>query len=644
MGRLVSKFVSRLQYALSQLSRTSRTWILVAFDFITLSGAVWVSYCLRVGEWVLPNPDQLSLIVAAPIVALPVFLTSGLYRSVIRYLPEQAFWTMAKSVVISTLLWVGVLFAFEISRQGTMPRSVPAIYCIIAILTVVGSRFAAKYVLWEPSRRQFGSTTVIYGAGSAGAQLATALMREGSKFIVGFIDDDPGLLGRDVAGLRVYSPAQIPDLISTQGLSEVVISIPSIDKNRRQKIIADLSIHQLKIRTLPALADLASGRYLISQIREINIDDILGRSSVPPDTELLDKMIHGRSVLVSGAGGSIGSELCNLVAKWRPRHLVLFETNEFALYQIERELKKRVSIPIIPILGSVCDEPLLQRSFRSYGVQVVFHTAAYKHVPLVEANILEGIKNNVFGTRAIAAAAYNTGVEHFVLISTDKAVHPSNIMGATKRFAELITHDFAKRAAQSKTGQKFCTVRFGNVLGSNGSVVPLFTEQIAGGGPVTVTDNQMTRYFMSIHEAAELIVQSAALSVGGDTFLLEMGKPIRIRDLAENMIRLAGLTVRSTDYPDGDILIETIGRRPGEKIHEELFYDPETVGQTKHPKILVAPRNTKTNTSPDSYLMELERVSNEFEEMAARRILFDGIEMEKSSDAVVQLEIVNKNS
>lgn len=634
-----------LRQSLGQLPRTGKRTLLVCFDVVALAACVWGAYCLRIGIWELPNFDQSMLIAAAPFIAIPVFARYGLYRSVIRYLPERAFWTMANATIVATLLWIVVLFAFEISRQGTMPRSVPAIYALMAMLVVIGSRFAAKVLLWEPSRNTFGDAVMIYGAGSAGAQLVQALMREGDRYVAGFIDDDTTLHGRDVAGVRVYKPDQTGNLIDAHAVKEIIVSIPSIDSTKRQEIVAKLSTYQIKIRTLPAIADLASGRYLISQIREINIDDILGRSSIPADPELLQKLINTRSILISGAGGSIGSELCRLVAKWQPRQIVLLEANEHALYQIERDLRKRTSVPVAAILGSVNDDALVRRTLKTYGTQAVFHAAAHKHVPLVEANVLEGIRNNVLGTKTLANAAYEFGVEHFVLISTDKAVHPPNVMGATKRWAELITNGFAYRAEKEKTGQKFCAVRFGNVLGSNGSVVPLFKEQIAYGGPVTVTDDEMTRYFMSIHEAAELIIQAGALSEGGDTFLLEMGQPLRIRDLAENMIRLAGLSVRSKENPAGDIGIEIIGRRPAEKTHEELFYDPDNTRRTRHAKILRAPKSLNNDEKLSAAMSILIAALTDGDEMAARRILFGALNMEKQEDKkVVRLTATSRSS
>ncbi|MCR6672063.1 nucleoside-diphosphate sugar epimerase/dehydratase [Devosia ginsengisoli] len=626
MLRSISKLLNKVPRSLKRL-------ILLVFDFVVLLFSAWAAYALRLNRIYTPDFLHLLTLLAAPVVAIPIFVRLGLYRSVIRYLPDRALWTTAKAAVLATLCWICVLFAFELLRLSTVPRSVPLIYCALAILFVGGSRFTAKYLLWSPMRRKYAGQVAIYGAGAAGAQLATALRRDGSLYVAGFLDDDRAMHGRDVAGIRVHSPAQIGRLLQTTGVTEVILSMPSISAQRRQQIVADLAQHQLKIRAVPAISDIASGRYLISQIREIDIDDILGRSAVPADPELLQQILEERVILVSGAGGSIGSELCRLIAKWRPRKLVLLEANEFALYQIERAL--RSNLQIVPVLGSVGDRALVRRTLKAHGVQVVFHAAAHKHVPLVEANALEGIRNNVFGTNVIATESFDAGVENFVLISTDKAVRPPNVMGATKRWAELIVGYYANRARIEDTRQKFCTVRFGNVLGSNGSVVPLFKEQIASGGPVTVTDNEMTRYFMSIHEAAELIVQAATMSEGGDTFLLEMGDPVRIRDLAENMIHLAGLTIRDANNPDGDIAITVTGRRSGEKTHEELFYDPASVERTRQPMILKAAPTVWPFDSLDQKIMRLERALLDEDEPVARRILFDLVNAKNSTNAAV---------
>lgn len=607
----------------NSLPRGLKQLLLPAFDVVTLSGCVWAAYSLRIGVFYAPQPIDWLIIFSAPLVALPVLAGHGLYRSVVRYLPEQAAWTVARGVFLATLVWVFGLFLLEIYRIGFVPRSVPVIYCVLSILAVGGSRFAAKYLLWEPVKSTYHGQILIYGAGAGSLQLANALQVGGAKLVAGFIDDDKSLHGRDIAGIKVYDPEHLPTVMATTGVDEVVISLSDIDRQKRQEIVATLTRHRAKIRSIPAISDLASGRYLVSQMREVDIGDVLGRSLVPPDPSLLKQMINDRVLLVTGAGGSIGSELCRQIVRWTPRKLVLLEANEFALYQIDRSLRKLTEAAIVPVLGSVTDGQLVRRTLKKESVHVVFHAAAHKHVPLVESNALEGVRNNVVGTKTIADAAFAEGVEDFVLISSDKAVRPTNVMGATKRWSELIVRQYADLAVAGDTGQRFSAVRFGNVLGSNGSVVPLFKEQIAEGGPVTVTDPEMTRFLMSIHEASELIVQAGMLSEGGDIFLLEMGAPVRIRDLAENMIRLAGLSVKGPDQLDGEIAIEIIGRRPGEKTHEELFYDPASVRPTIHPKILRASRGASEHASISPAYEELTTALTDEDELEVRRILFD---------------------
>ena len=452
-----------------------------------------------------------------------------------------------------------------------------------------------------------------------------ALRRQGKERIVGFLDDNTALHGRDVAGIRVFPPGIIDSLVAEYGVEEVILSIPTLTNVRKQEIIARISGQGVRIRTLPPISDLVSGKYLVSQIREIDIDDLLGRSSVPADPSLIRQMVEGKTIMVTGAGGSIGSELCRMIIKWSPQRLVLFEANEFALYNIERELSASKGPSIVPVLGSIVDGSAVSRAIASTRVQVVFHAAAHKHVPLVEANALEGIRNNVVGTKTVVDASYAAGVESFVLISSDKAVRPTNVMGATKRWAEFIVQQAALDAQRSASGQRFCAVRFGNVLGSNGSVVPLFKEQIAHGGPVTLTDASMTRYFMSIHEAAELIVQAGSLSTGGDVFLLDMGEPVLIKELAENMVRLAGFSVRREGALDGDIEIVEVGKRPGEKMYEELFYDDATAGPTSHPKIMRAAGDVEGKDVAAAIAQLTAALQNQ-NETEARRILFGFIQ------------------
>ena len=613
---MLRKFTTRLV----GLPRGSKQVILVSFDAIALSAALWLSFSLRFDRWSLPNSfEELAIILAAPVVAIPIFIRAGLYRAVVRYLPERALWTILRAVTLAVLVWILVVFLSGTFLDGVVPRSVPVIYWALASMVIIGSRFAGKRLLWPAATHRLlkRPSVVIYGAGASGTQLAHSLRT--THFVAGFLDDNAALHGREVAGHRVYSPSALQSLVRDYGVKQVLLSMPSISQVRRKEIVSSLVGRGVTVRFLPGF-DLFDGSYLLSQVKEIEIDDLLGRSSVPPDTDLIETMVAGRTIMVTGAGGSIGSELCRKISRWKPRQVVLFEANEFALYQIERELQGVKGVTFVPVLGSVVDEQRVRAAISAQGVDVVFHAAAHKHVPLVEANTLEGIRNNVFGTRVLAQAAFDLSVKDFVLISTDKAVRPTNVMGATKRWAELIVQQKSECARQGGTGQRFCAVRFGNVLGSNGSVVPLFKEQIARGGPVTLTDIRMTRYFMSIHEAAELIVQAGALSENGDVFLLDMGDPILISELAQNMVHLAGLSVRSEANPNGDIAIVETGKRPGEKLYEELFYDESMTERTRHKKIL---RAVNTNTPDlDEMLAGLQQHLNAEDEAAARELLF----------------------
>ncbi|WP_193337154.1 polysaccharide biosynthesis protein [Devosia beringensis] len=612
----------------NRIGNLPRIWkrvIIITFDVVALSFALWASFSLRFGAWAPPDRgSQFFVIALAPLVAVPIFVRLGLYRAVIRYLPERALWTILQATTLAVLSWLFLMFLSAMTGYMTIPRSVPILYWAIATLIIGSSRLVVKKLLWSAGpvlakNRQL----LVYGAGQSGAQLVDALRRHPGERIVGFIDDNPGLHGRDVAGVRVFSPTHFEWLVDQYGVEEVILSIPTLSPERKKEIIAMVAGHGVKLRTLPPISELVSGKYLVSQIREIEIDELLGRSSVPPDLDLVRSMIEGRSIMVTGAGGSIGSELCRLISKWHPQRLVLFESNEFALYNIDRELAGVSGLSVASILGSITDRRSLERAMEKFSVQVVFHAAAYKHVPLVEANSLEGIRNNVLGTQNVASVALEQGVENFVLISSDKAVRPTNVMGATKRWAELIVHQMSAMATERQSAQRFSAVRFGNVLGSNGSVVPLFKEQIAHRGPLTLTDPTMTRYFMSIHEAAELIVQAGQLSEGADVFLLEMGMPVLIKDLAENMIRLAGFKLKDAANPDGDIEIVVTGKRPGEKLYEELFYDGTNVLQTRHPKILRAAQSDHSDL--DRLMPRLLATLQSEDETEARKVLFEAI-------------------
>ncbi len=614
--------INRARAQILSLPRRGKQTILVVFDFFALAWAIWASFCIRYDTWYTPlTVEQWVVIMSAPLVAVPIFIRLGLYRAVIRYLPERAIWVILQAMILATVTWVVLIFLSAMATRVVVPRSVPLIYLGIGSFVVIGSRFMAKWAFLTPQARTKSGhqPVIIYGAGEAGMQLAHSLRN--THEVVGFLDDNPNMHKRELAGVTVYPPHALEELVSLFAVRDLILSMPSINAQRRKEIVASVSDFGLRILSLPSIIDLVTGKYLVSQIKEIDVVDLLGRSSVPPDPSLIRNMVVGRSIMVTGAGGSIGSELCRKIAQWKPQRLVLFEANEFALYQIERELSEISDIIVVPVLGSVTNRVRVQEAISKHGVKVVFHAAAHKHVPLVEANMFEGIANNVYGTKVVADVSYELGVEHFVLISTDKAVRPTNVMGATKRWAELIVGQKAADALAAGSDQHFCAVRFGNVLGSNGSVVPLFQKQIARGGPVTLTDASMTRYFMSIAEAAELIVQAGALASGGDVFLLDMGEPMLIADLAENMIRLTGLTVRSKDNPHGDIEIVVTGKRPGEKMYEELFYDAASAQVTNHAKIMRAsPRQHALDLQ--ARLDELKAALDAHDEQRTRELLF----------------------
>ena len=619
--------LQRFRTVMTDLPRSWKRGIMVAYDIVAVAVALWFSYSLRYGIWMPPHTrDQWAGLAVAPLIAIPVFARMGLYRTVVRYISEQALWTMIRATTYAAIGLVIVAFVTAAATRGAAPRSVPLLFWALASIFVIGGRFVAKAVLGPPPANRLKSRSIaVYGAGEAGAHLVASIRAQRGRAVTAFIDEDPSLWGHEVAGVRVSPPSHLGRLIESGEVEEVIMSLQSVGLARRREIVASIRGHGVKVRMLPPLADVVAGKYLVNNIPEIDIDELLGRSSVPPDAELLSEMIDGRAIMVTGAGGSIGSELCRLIVAGAPQRLILLEANEYALYQIERELAAVSDRSIVPVLASVGDEARVRRAIADYGVEVIFHAAAHKHVPLVEANALEGIRNNVLGTMTIAEAALRGGVRNFVLISSDKAVRPTNVMGATKRWAELIVQQKAGQAARLNSGQRFCCVRFGNVLGSNGSVVPLFKEQIAHGGPVTLTDAAMTRYFMAIHEAAELIVQASTLSTGGDVFLLEMGEPILIKDLAENMIQLAGFEVRDDDHPEGDIEISVVGARPGEKLYEELFYDPSAASVTRHSKILRAPDAKIGGADLDGALAELKTFIADQNEAAARALLFDFI-------------------
>ncbi|PWL18596.1 polysaccharide biosynthesis protein [Falsochrobactrum shanghaiense] len=608
------------------LPRRSKQIILLLSDFVLLLLSAYLAFVIRLGFVFVPTKAQFFLILVAPILAIPVFVRFGLYRAIIRYLAERSIWPIFQATAISALFWVALVFLMELYGGSGLPRSVPLLYWLLSTVLISVSRFGAKWLMRraEP-HKNYSSSALIIGVGESARQLAVALRSHSDTRVMGFVDPGGQLAGMDIVGLRVYRANQIPSLIDNLGLDQVLISEPALTQQQRQDFARILGRLPVNTRMLPPIADLTAGKYLVSALRNIEIDDLLGRSPVPPDTEMLREVIEGRRIMVTGAGGSIGSQLCQTIAKYNPACIVLFELSEFALYQIDRQLRQIASCPVIPVLGSVRDRLSVEKAIREHGIDTVYHCAAYKHVPLVEKNPLVGIYNNVYGTLETAAACLASDVERMVLISSDKAVRPTNIMGATKRWAELVVYYHGLLAAQAGKRKLFYSVRFGNVLGSNGSVVPLFREQIAHGGPVTLTHKDMTRYFMSIKEAAELIVQSGAIAESGDTVLLEMGEPVKILDLAENMILLAGLSIRDEENPDGDIAIEVTGVREGEKMYEELFYDPSHAQPTRHPKIMRAPKGKKTDVDVPASLEALQAAIESGDVETVRKVLFSVI-------------------
>ena len=596
----------------------------MGFDTVALVTVAWTSYSLRFDRLFLPTLEQALVMLAVPIIAIPIFIKMGLYRAVIRYLPEKAIWTIFRAVTIATLIWVSVAFLTRMTGSEGVPRSIPVVFWVLATLVIAGSRFGAKWLLRSRMRTPRSSVpTMIYGTDEAAMQLATALKASTERRVIGFVTDEPSLIGMELIGIRVYAATRLEELIRNMGVAEVIVTSPANNNVKRRELIARLGSHAAKFRILPPITDLAAGKYLVSYIRDIDIDDLLGRSPVPADAALLHGVIKDNVILVSGAAGSIGAELSRTISALAPSKLILLDFDEHGLYEINRKLAKIANLTVVPVLGSITDPAFVERTLRRHEVRTVFHCAAYKHVPLVEENTLEGVRNNVLGTQILAEKALLCGIENFILISSDKAVRPTSVMGATKRWSELIVRYYGMKAELEGAKRNFASVRFGNVLGSSGSVVPLFKEQIAAGGPVTVTDQNMKRYFMSIREAAELIIQASALSETGDILLLEMGEPVSIPDLAEDMILLAGLTVRNAENPDGDIEIVTIGARDGEKIFEELFYDPTGVETTSHPKILRAKRqNGRAKTVPEA-LEKLRAVLDEGDEKAIRDVLFE---------------------
>ncbi|WP_232513309.1 nucleoside-diphosphate sugar epimerase/dehydratase [Zobellella denitrificans] len=586
-------------------------------DTLFISLAFWAAYLLRLDSVSLLGSFRHWLVLAAMVpVTLLCFVRFGLYRAVLRYLGHHATLVMMGGVAVSAVTMVLAAYYFN----AFLPRSVPVIYASLALLLCGGARSMAR-ALYNQSTKKQKTPVIIYGAGSSGRQLNTSLTHGSEYRAVAFVDDNPGLQKALLQGLTVYSPAELPWLVERYGAQKLLLAMPSISRQRRREIVDALEDLQIDMLTIPGMADIVSGKAKLNELHEVSVEDLLGRDPVEPFPDLISANIRGKVVMVTGAGGSIGSELCRQIVQQGPRTLVLFEMSEYALYQIDQELngmcrEAGYAVRIVPIMASVQRQNRLEAVMRAFGVQTVYHAAACKHVPLVEYNVVEGVRNNVFGTWRAAEAAINCGVETFVLISTDKAVRPTNVMGTSKRLAELVLQGLALRQQQTR----FCMVRFGNVLGSSGSVVPLFKKQIRAGGPITLTHQEITRYFMTIPEAAQLVIQAGAMGRGGDVFVLDMGEPVRIIDLARKMVRLMGYEVKDKQNPDGDIEIRVTGLRPGEKLYEELLIGADEQ-PTLHPRIRAAREVHLPWPEVARLLDELEQACEHYNQPRIRELL-----------------------
>ncbi|HFG2120273.1 TPA: polysaccharide biosynthesis protein [Vibrio cholerae] len=605
------------------LSRVNKRIISVLVDAFFIIFSFYSAYWVRVGNFEIIHSDSIPyLLTTVIVVTILSFTRLGLYRAILRYLTFHALAVVSVGTLISTASVAIAAFYFN----APVPRSLPIIYGTFLCLLCGGSRLIVR-VLVSGLNGKGRKVVLIYGAGSAGRQLAIALRNSENYKVVGFIDQDKTLENTVIMGLQVYDISRAAYLVDKYDVTQVLLAVPSASRARRKKILESLIDLSAEVLTVPDMKDIVEGNASIDQLKDVAIEDLLGRDPVTPQQCLMESNILGKVVMVTGAGGSIGSELCRQIVRQKPKALVLFELSEFGLYQIDRELKQLMEaeglhVEIIPLLGSVQRINRLVVTMKSFKVQTVYHAAAYKHVPLVEYNVVEGVRNNVFGTYYAAQAAIEAGVESFVLISTDKAVRPTNVMGTTKRMAELGLQALAEQENRKTKGTRFCMVRFGNVLGSSGSVVPLFKRQIEAGGPITVTHPDIIRYFMTIPEAAQLVIQAGAMGKGGDVFVLDMGEPVRITDLAVNLIQLSGLEVKDEQHPYGDIAIEFTGLRPGEKLYEELLIG-DNVQKTAHERIMTANERYLPLAEFEQHLNELDKACHAFNHERIRELLLE---------------------
>jgi len=611
--------------------RAVKRLVVVALDIALAMAATWLAFTLRLDALHSPSGAQWWVYALTPALAVPIFIRFGLYRAIFRYTGQAALLATAQAVAVYGILFLGILLW---QQWPGVPRSLGLLQPLIFLLLVGSSRAMARFWLADFGRKQkkADARLLIFGAGTAGVQTAAALGVSGQFELLGFVDDDAGKVGRSINGVPVFSQEDVAGLVTRQGVTDILLALPSASRERRNSILQSLRPLPVHVRTLPGLADLASGRVTVRDFKELDIEDLLGRDPVPPNTTLLARNLAGKVVLVTGAGGSIGSELCRQILLQGPRQLLLLDHNEYGLYSIHQELQglcatNELGVVLVPLLGSVANAPRLHEVCRAYRPEIVYHAAAYKHVPMVESNPAEGIVNNVFGTLNMARAALDSGAANFVLISTDKAVRPTNIMGASKRMAELVLQALATAPMQQSgplssqhPGACFSMVRFGNVLGSSGSVVPLFRRQLAAGGPLTVTHSEVTRYFMTIPEAAQLVLQAGAMASGGEVFVLDMGEPVRILDLAHRMVELSGMKVRDQAHPDGDIEIAITGLRPGEKLYEELLIGDNPT-PTAHPRIMKAHEDHLSWPVLELQLQILRRAADNSDVAAIKAVL-----------------------
>ena len=600
--------------------RNIKRLVVVALDVVLALVASWIAFTLRLDTPHWPTGAQWWVYGLAPVLAVPIFVKFGLYRAIFRYTGQAALLATGQAVLVYGTVLLGIL----LWRQWPgVPRTLGVLQPLVFLFLVGASRAVARFWLADlgnASAKDEGRL-LIFGAGTSGVQTATALRDSRQFALLGFVDDDPTKVGRSINGIPVFAPSEVPDVVTQQGVTDILLALPSVSRDRRKSIIDSLRELPVHIRTLPALADLASGRVTVQDFRELDVEDLLGRDPVPPNAELIARDLTGQVVLVTGAGGSIGGELSRQIVLQQPRQLLLLDHNEFGLYSIHQELQgicaaSSLAVELVPLLGSVANYARLLSVCAMYHPATVYHAAAYKHVPMVEDNAGEGVANNVFGTLNMARAAQAAAVKRFVLVSTDKAVRPTNVMGATKRMSELVLQALATKDSPTC----FTMVRFGNVLDSSGSVVPLFRRQLAAGGPLTVTHVDVTRYFMTIPEAAQLVLQAGAMAVGGDVFVLDMGEPVKIMDLARRMVQLSGLTVRNENRPNGDIDIEITGLRPGEKLYEELLIgcNPE---RTAHTRIMKAREDCLAWSDLALHLQTLRQAADDNDDVAIKAVL-----------------------